>query len=51
MFGNIREIIESHYCFCKVSPYYIVSEDRPEEGAESGRRVHPALISTYMASR
>ena len=33
MFGNIREIIESHYCFCQVSPYYIVSEDRPEEGA------------------
>ena len=40
MFGNIRDIIESHYCFCKVSPYYIGSEDRPEEGEESGRRVH-----------
>ena len=31
MFGNIREIIESHYCFCRVSPYY---------GLASGRRVH-----------
>jgi hypothetical protein len=50
MSGNIREIIESHYCFCKVSPCYIGSEDRTEKGAESGRRV-PVLISTYMASR
>ena len=40
MSGNIREIIESHYCFCKVSPYYIGSEDRTEESAVSGRRVH-----------
>jgi len=40
MFENVREIIESHYCFCQVSPYYIVSEDMPEEGVVSGRRVH-----------
>ena len=39
MFENVREIIESHYCFCQVSPYYIVSEDMPEEGVVSGRRV------------
>ena len=51
MFGNIREIIKSHYCFCKVSPYYIVSEDRPEEGAAAVEGFTPALISTYMASR
>ena len=31
MFGSVREIIESHYCFCKVSPYY---------GLTSGRRIH-----------
>jgi hypothetical protein len=35
MSGNIREIIESHYCFCKVSPCYIGSEDRTEKGARS----------------
>ena len=40
MSGNVREIIESHHCFCEVSPYYIVSEDRPVEGAVSVRRVH-----------
>ena len=40
MFENVREIIESHYCFWQVSPYYIVSEDMPEEGVVSGRRVH-----------
>ena len=40
MSGNVREIIESHHCFCEVSSYYIVSEDRPVEGAVSVRRVH-----------
>jgi hypothetical protein len=40
MSGNIRETIESHHCFCKVSPYYVVSEDCPEEGEVSVRGVH-----------
>lgn len=40
MSGNVREIIEFHHCFCEVSPYYILSEDRPVKGAVSVRRVH-----------
>jgi hypothetical protein len=40
MSGNVREIIEFHHCFCEVSPYYILSEDRPVKGAVSARRVH-----------
>ena len=40
MSGNVREIIDSHHCFCEVSPYHIVSEERPVGGAVSIRRVH-----------
>ena len=40
MSGSVREIIESHQCFCEVSPYYTVSEDRSEDGEVSDRRVH-----------
>jgi hypothetical protein len=40
MSGTVREIIESHKCFCEVSPYHIVFEDRPVGGAVSARRVH-----------
>ena len=40
MSGTVREIIESHKCFCEVSPYHVVSEDRPVGGAINVRRVH-----------
>jgi hypothetical protein len=40
MSGNVHEIIESHHCFWKVSPFYNVSEDRPEEVAANVRGVH-----------
>ena len=40
MSGTVREIIESHKCFCEVSPYHIVSEHRPVGGAISVQRVH-----------
>jgi len=39
MSANIREIIESHHCFCEVLPYYIIAEDRRLEGAVSLRRI------------
>ena len=39
MTGNVKEIIESHHCFCEVSPYYVVYEHRPVGGAVSVRKV------------
>ena len=36
---NIRQILESHHCFLEISPYYVVTEDRPPGGAVSVRRV------------
>lgn len=39
MSGDIRQILESHHCYLEISPYYIVTEDRPPGGAVSVRRV------------
>ena len=39
MSGDIRQIIESHHCYLEISPYYMVTEDRPAGGAVSVRRV------------
>jgi hypothetical protein len=40
MSGNICEIVESHHCYCAVSPCHIVYEDRPLGGAIGDRSVH-----------
>jgi hypothetical protein len=39
MSGDVRQVIESHHCYFEVSPYSIVTEDRPVGGAVSVRRV------------
>src|SRR5215471_8972458 len=39
MSGDIREILDSHHCYVEISPYYVVTEDRPLGGAVSVRRV------------
>ena len=36
---DVRQIIESHHCYSEVSPYYIVTQDRPVGGPVSVRRV------------
>ena len=40
MSDNVHQIVESHHCYCEVSPYYIVSEERPVRRPVSVRRVH-----------
>ena len=39
MSGDIRQIFESHNCFLEISPYYIVTDDRPPGGPVNVRRV------------
>ena len=43
MTENVGEIIGYHHCFSEVSPYHIVSENRPVGGAISVRRVQRRL--------
>jgi len=40
LISDVRQIFESHQCYCEVSPYHIVTEDRPAGGAVTVRRVH-----------
>ena len=49
---NVREIIESHHCFCEVSMYYIVSEDRTVGRPVSVRRIQAGFeVDIYGVKR
>ena len=39
MSGDVRQVIKLHHCYWEVSPYYIVTEQRPVGGPVSVRRV------------
>ena len=51
MYGDVRQVVESHHCYCEVSPYYIVTEDRPVGDAVSVRRVQAGFDLDIYADK
>ena len=52
MIADIGQVLESHHCYYEVSPYYIVTEDRPAGRAASVKRVHAGFdVDIYGIAR